>query len=422
MYHRGVEQQFAHVATHGLGLTLRHAEEHFELDAVLHSARAGQQPGIGNVEEVVARDAHPHVRDAIGVQGVVHDALVVGVRVLLGRPGRQRPVVQRRLNLLHGQVRTLDETHLNSGATLRTASGGPLLQANHGRQRVGQVGLQHNACFEVDKLGLLENARKDRDCHFEIFVLLHIEVDKFGDGGCCGAREQWSEAFHHMLDGFVERPGGVRGHRGRDLDRHVVDVVAAEEGVGSLEATGGFLLSQHGLAEQVDVESDAFGTHLCDRGAELRGGRVHHQVSHHLAENLARNRHHHRGQHRGGNPTTAHGGLHVPGEEGGHTRCEQGEVASGDNEVFRAHNSVDKPHGEVESGRVFQHTRELLRGGVGGNGGCFGEPVAHERNNLVRQHTGRPGGGERCAVERRRGVRLRIEGGRSRCAGVHGCP
>ena len=59
--HRGVEQQRADVLLDGFGLALGHAEQHLEFDAWTHAALLGQEPGEGDVEQVVAGDADPDV-------------------------------------------------------------------------------------------------------------------------------------------------------------------------------------------------------------------------------------------------------------------------------------------------------------------------------------------------------------------------
>ena len=57
VHHGRVEQQGADVAAHGLGLAGRHAEQHLELDAVVDRAPLRGEPGVGDVEQVVAGDA-----------------------------------------------------------------------------------------------------------------------------------------------------------------------------------------------------------------------------------------------------------------------------------------------------------------------------------------------------------------------------
>ena len=49
------------------------------------------------------------LRDALGRERVVEDALVVRVGVLLGVPGRERPAVDLGVDPLHREVRALHE-------------------------------------------------------------------------------------------------------------------------------------------------------------------------------------------------------------------------------------------------------------------------------------------------------------------------
>ena len=93
VHHRGVEQQRADIPADGLGLAGGHAQEHLEFDAAVTPRDLRQQPGQGNVKEVVSGDADAHVLDVPRAQCVVQDRLVGGVRVLLAVPGRQWPAV-----------------------------------------------------------------------------------------------------------------------------------------------------------------------------------------------------------------------------------------------------------------------------------------------------------------------------------------
>ncbi len=296
---RRVEQQRADRATDRLGLPLRHAEQHLELDAVTDAALPGEQPGVRDVEQVVPGDADAHVRDALGREGPVEHALVVGVRVLLRVPGGERPPVHRGLDLLHRQVRALDEADLDVGTAAGTTSGRPLLQVLHRGERVRQVRLEHDAGFEVGELRLVEELREDRDRQVEVLVLLHVEVDELARRALHGATEERAELRDDVLDGVVERPRRVRVHGRRDLDRDVVDVVTGEEPLRALEPARGLLLTEHRLAEQVHVQSDAVALDLRDRRPQLGVGRVDDEVSDHLAEHPPRDRDDDTGQHRG---------------------------------------------------------------------------------------------------------------------------
>ena len=62
------------------------AEQGLELHAVAHAAVAGQQPGVGEVEQVLAGHADADVVDPLGCQCPVDQTLVVRVGVGLRRP------------------------------------------------------------------------------------------------------------------------------------------------------------------------------------------------------------------------------------------------------------------------------------------------------------------------------------------------
>ena len=59
VHDRRVDEQAADVPPHRLRLAGGHPEQHLEVDAVPHAAIAGEQPGMGDVEEVVPGDAEP---------------------------------------------------------------------------------------------------------------------------------------------------------------------------------------------------------------------------------------------------------------------------------------------------------------------------------------------------------------------------
>ena len=357
-----------------------------------HAALLGQEPGEGDVEEVVAGHADPDVPDPVRVQRVVDDALVVGVRILLGVPGGERPVVQRGFHLFHGQVGALDHADLDGGAAVGAALGGPVLEADHGGERVREVGLEHDAGLEVLELGLVQDPGEDRDGHVQVLVLLHVQVDELGLAARAAAKEaarceQRGELLDDVLHGLVEGPGGVRGHGGGDLDGDVVDVRAGQQGVGSLEPAGGLVLAEDCLAEEVDVELDAVLADLGDGRAQLGVGGVHDQVAHHFAEHPAGDRDDNLRQDRGHGAAELDGAAHVPGQEGRDLGREGGEVAGGDVQVLGADHAVDEAHGEVQAVRVLQDTGELLGRSVHGNFRSLGEPAAHQRDGFRREGT-----------------------------------
>ena len=92
--------------------------------------------------------------------------------------GRELPAVHDRVDALHREVRTLDETHLDARAPGIHARARPRRELLQRGQRVGKVGLQHDAGFEIRQPRVLQQPREDRDREVEVAVLLHVEVDE----------------------------------------------------------------------------------------------------------------------------------------------------------------------------------------------------------------------------------------------------
>ena len=160
----------------------------------------------------MAGHTHPHIAHAFGVQRIVEHGLVAGVTGLFAVPGCYRPAVDGRIHPLHRQVGALHQAHFDGGATGGDAFRGPILQPDHRRERIGQVGLQHNARFEVVELGPFEDAGEDLDGEVEVFVFLHVEVDEFLRRRFCGQFIQWHELLFDVVDRFVEGPVVVGCH------------------------------------------------------------------------------------------------------------------------------------------------------------------------------------------------------------------
>ena len=329
-----------------------------------HAAHSGEQPGVGHIEEVVTRNAKVQSIDALRSQRVVEDPLVVGVSVLLCRPGGEWPAAHRGLRLLHRQVGAFDQAHLDRSATGRPATGGPITECHHRGEGIRQVGLQHNASLELRESRLVEDAREDGDGEIEILVFLHVEVDELGRrrGGC--ALEQRGEARDDVLDIRFERPRRVRSHGRRDLDRHVVDVIPGKQSVGTGEATGRFPLPKHRFPEEVHVELRALSAERPDRGAEFRRRGIHDEVADHTAQNPTGYWHDDSREERSKHAAEAHRSAQGHGQERGHSRRERCQVASGNPEVLRADDAVDEADREVEPLRILQHSGEAPGGGV----------------------------------------------------------
>ena len=121
VHDRRIEEQAADVFLHGLGLAGGHAEQHLKLDSPGDAALLREKVGISNIEQVVTCDTDGDSIRILGRECPIEHALVVGVAVLLGRVGRERPVVYGGINVFHGEVRALHEAHLDGRSAVGTA-------------------------------------------------------------------------------------------------------------------------------------------------------------------------------------------------------------------------------------------------------------------------------------------------------------
>ncbi len=191
-----------------------------------------------------------------------------------------------------------------------------------------------------------------------------------GLGEGCSQAIQRGELLHHVVDGFVEGPRGVRCHGGGFLDGNVVHVIAGKELERSIQAALGFVFAQDCFTEEVHVQVNTVLTDLGDGRAELGVGGVHDQVAHHFAEHAAGDRDDYLRDDRSHDATYAYSAAHVPREELGHLGSELCELAAGDRQVLGADDAVDESDSEVKAVRVLQDAGEALRGHIHG-GSCW---------------------------------------------------
>ena len=246
--------------------------------SLAHAALAGQQPGVGDVEQVVARDADPHGGRVLGPQRVVEAAQVVRVGVELGVVGRERPVVHHGVHPLHREVRALDQADLDARAARGDAllrPRGELLRAPAAR-RAGRPAARCplRAPAAAGPPGCRVNTAivRSRSRYSSMSRLMNVR----SDARCQVQRQQ---SLDDLVDDLVERPHRDVARDRRDLDRHVVHVGAADELVDAVEPAQRLLLAEHRLAEQVEVEPRAALADLRDRRAELVGARVDDEVA-----------------------------------------------------------------------------------------------------------------------------------------------
>ncbi len=115
-----------------------------------------------------------------GIEEHIEHALVVGVRLGLGRKGCRRPTVNLRVDPFHGEIRPFDQTDLHRRAAPVPALPCPRAEVLQGGQRVGQVGLQHDPRSRGRVGRLVEHPPEHRQGELQVAVLLHVEVDELG--------------------------------------------------------------------------------------------------------------------------------------------------------------------------------------------------------------------------------------------------
>gem|GEM_PF-5616037 len=295
---------------------------------------------------------------------------------------------------------------------------GPRHQAVEGRDRIGQIGLQHDPCLEARQGRLLEQRREDRDRQVEIAVLLHVEVDELGAAGCRGLLVQRRQPLHDARHGLVEAPHRQLTDNRRDLDRHVVDVIPGQQLLRAAQSAARLAVSEHRLAEQVDIEPDAAGAQsLQGLPQRLRVG-IDDEVRDHAAEHPPRDRDDRPRQDPGEAASHRDRRAQVPGQEPRDAVRELFEVPTGHPQVFGADHLVDEAERELEPARVFEHTGQSLGARVGLDVGAGGEPVAHQGDGLFgrRQLGGRAWargsrvGGHRISLAEHAALRRQMQG------------
>ena len=221
--------------------------------------------------------------DVLAGECPVEHALVVSVAILLGSPGSHWPVVGDGVDVLHREVGALNDAHLDAGAAAsatRHRPAGQFLQRGEG---IRQVGLKHDACFELEQFWLVEELLKDRDREVEVFELFHVEVDELLLRRAQREQVERGEAVDNTVDGLVEGPHGKLGHDRRHLDGDVVNVIPVQERACSGEAVVGLVVTENSFTEEVEVEVHAFATQVHEGLVELRRGGVNDEVADHLA-------------------------------------------------------------------------------------------------------------------------------------------
>ena len=213
-------------------------------------------------------DAEAHSTRVRPFHRVVQHELVGSIDIGLGVIRCLRPIALLGLDLFHREVRALDQSDLDTGSTLRMPVIGPFAESFQRLVRVGDIGLQHDPGAQVSEFRLIENANERLDRQVQIAVFLHVEIDEgiMGGSDAIQRRESIGDAIQGVVPGeHVE----VRAEC-RDLDRHVVDIRAAQSRGDHLEAVVSLVIAEDRLAEHVDVEIESIRGSSCYIATEGR--------------------------------------------------------------------------------------------------------------------------------------------------------
>ena len=405
VHHGGVEQHAPGTLPHGPRLGRRDALQHLDVQHVGDAAALGQDQQQGHVVEVVGAEAHPQRGGVLRPQHALGHRQEVGVDVLLVRVGRRRPAAHLGLDVLHRQVRALDQAHPDRRAARTHTRGGEGEQAVEGRAGVRQVGLQHDAGGEVVELRFGQQLGEHLEREVQVPVLLHAEGDQRRGAPVARGAVQGAQSLGDAGDAALGVPRGDLRGQGGDRHRDGVDVVAPQQAADPVGAGGGLVVPEHGRAQRNEVEGEALRRREGEVLGQGRVARVDEEVAEEPAHEAAGQRH---GEPRGG------GGHGDPGAEqqpvgggevgGGCAIVEPGQLARGDRRVRGAGDAVDEVHREVQPGRVGHDGAQAGRGGALGVGlpGVGGvDPLLRERHGGLDQV--RVGQGVCSGRRRRRG-------------------
>ena len=82
------------------------------------------------------------------------------------------------LGVLHREVGALDESNLHGPASVMVSILRPRRQSIERRVGLRQVRLQDDARVETLELRLVEHGRERTQGHFEVPILLHVQIDE----------------------------------------------------------------------------------------------------------------------------------------------------------------------------------------------------------------------------------------------------
>ena len=215
-----------------------------------------------------------HLR-ILGFQAALDDVQVVGIHLGLIRSDGIGPATQVAHDVLHIEVTTLHDTHLDGGTTIGHTGFGELQQLRLEVPGIRQIGLHHDARLVVLELRQREHILEEFHRQMGIFILLHIEVDELGplhtlrigvriiDGSLIEFRHTTYQFWEALLIIQRMRLGVDAG----DLHADVVDIGFLQRLEIGLIALVGLTVAQHDLTQEVHVLSDV----LIETGGQMLG-------------------------------------------------------------------------------------------------------------------------------------------------------
>ena len=210
-----------------------HAFEHFEAEAVFRCAiLLCEEVGVGDGEEVVACHSDMEHLGVLGQESSFDEVEVVGIDLRLVGANGVRPSSQVAYDVLHIEVASFHDSHLNGASAFRHALTGELEQLALEEIGVGQVALDHDTSLIVLELGQREHMLEESHREVCVLVFLHVEVDELGTfhavlidvGIVDGGLIEFGHASHQLGETFLVVEGVGLGIDTRDLHGDIVDV------------------------------------------------------------------------------------------------------------------------------------------------------------------------------------------------------
>ena len=114
LYHRGIEDHVVTQLLLGTPYVVSHTLEHLEAEAVLRRViHLGEQVSVRDGKEVMRCHTDMQHLGILGFQAALDDMQIIGVHLCLVRTDRVRPSTKVTHDILHVEVTSLHDTHLD---------------------------------------------------------------------------------------------------------------------------------------------------------------------------------------------------------------------------------------------------------------------------------------------------------------------